>query len=288
MEDSKLEAVCNGTHPIFVVQFDKLTIGKEMWRERKFKKERSGTFQGKPVSITTTNDGVESAEHANFKNEINLRKSLIHPNIQQILAWFETPKLYIITDKIDYILLKYLREKENIIIDEDLFPTYCRQIIDGMEYLESQDLVHRSLAAKHILLSEAGHIKICGLREMRVLPDGQNYIKGKLDNPKYRWMAPESIKEDIFSNKSDVWSFGIVLYEIFTLGQRPYSDINEDHVLDQINNNSELFTDLMRPQDVKNLVTTPEMNKFINLIPICLNVDPKKRPRFAELKMMIQ
>ncbi|XP_026481726.1 tyrosine-protein kinase FRK-like [Ctenocephalides felis] len=101
-------------------------------------------------------------------------------------------------------------------------------------------------------------------------------------------MAPESIRDSLFSNKSDVWSFGIVLYEIFSLGQTPYDRINEDHVLEHINNNSKHFTNLMRPQDVKNLVTTAEMEKFIGLIPKCLNVDPKKRPTFAELKAMIQ
>lgn len=272
---------------IFVVQFDKLIIGG-IEHKRKFKEVRSGTFRGKPVLVTTTKDGVESAEHAKFKNEINLRKSLKHPNIQQIVAWFETPKHYIITDKIDDILLNYLRKTENIIIDEDLFSTYCRQIIDGMEYLESQDLVHRSLAAKHILLTKDGHVEICGFREMRVLPDGQNYIKGKLDNPKYRWMPLESIKEDIFSNKSDVWSFGIVLYEIFSLGQIPYVNISDSDVHEFVGGDSKYFTDLMRPQDVKNLVTTAEMEKFIGLIPKCLNVDPKKRPTFAELKAMIQ
>ncbi|XP_026480964.1 tyrosine-protein kinase-like [Ctenocephalides felis] len=164
MEDSKLAAVCNGTYPFFVVHFDELTIGEVQYK-RKFKEVRSGTFRGKPLLVTTTIDGVESQEHENFKREINLSKSLKHPNIQQVLAWIETPKHYIITEKLDYILLHYLREKENIIIDEELFPTYCRQIIDGMEYLESQNIVHRSLAAKHILLTKNGDIKICGLRK---------------------------------------------------------------------------------------------------------------------------
>ncbi|XP_071104639.1 tyrosine kinase receptor Cad96Ca-like [Haliotis cracherodii] len=101
---------------------------------------------------------------------------------------------------------------------------FAHQIAKGMIHLQNNRIVHRDLAARNVLLGENLVCKVSDLGLARKLPDtGEDAYETKSGGPlPIRWMAPESLKDRLFSSKSDVWSFGILLWEIVTLGASPY------------------------------------------------------------------
>ncbi|XP_063161799.1 vascular endothelial growth factor receptor 1 [Candoia aspera] len=154
---------------------------------------------------------------------------------------------------------------------EDLI-SYSFQVARGMEFLSSQKCIHRDLAARNILLSENNVVKICDFGLARDIYKNPDYVrKGEARLP-LKWMAPESIFDKIYSTKSDVWSYGVLLWEIFSLGASPYPGVQIDEAF---------FRKLkegirMKAPDF----ATPEIYQIMLC---CWQGDPNERPWFSEL-----
>ncbi|GFQ65868.1 fibroblast growth factor receptor 2 [Trichonephila clavata] len=150
---------------------------------------------------------------------------------------------------------------------------YAYQVANGMRYLADLKCIHRDLAARNVLITDEDVIKIADFGLAREIFDESDYYKKKGNNGKLpvKWMAPEAISERLYSEKSDVWAYGILLYEIFTLGATPYPTIPYEKLYEQLKLGHRMVKPDNCPLEVYML-----MRK-------CWHDKPSDRPTFDEI-----
>ncbi|GLD62043.1 vascular endothelial growth factor receptor 3, partial [Lates japonicus] len=158
---------------------------------------------------------------------------------------------------------------------EDLI-CYSFQVARGMDFLASRKCIHRDLAARNILLSENNIVKICDFGLARDIYKDPDYVrKGNARLP-LKWMAPESIFDKVYTSQSDVWSFGVLLWEIFSLGASPYPGVQID----------EEFCKQLK-DGVRMRAPETASPEIYGIMLACWQGEPKERPTFPALVQIL-
>ncbi|XP_062415451.1 tyrosine-protein kinase SRK2 [Pungitius pungitius] len=188
------------------------------------------------VAVKTLKPGTMDAE--DFLREAQLMKKLRHPKLIQLYAvcTLEEP-IYIITELMNNgSLLEYLNKDKGVTLGISQQIEMAAQVAAGMAFLELQNYIHRDLAARNVLVGENNICKVADFGLARVfMKENENVYEAK-EGTKFpvKWTAPEAIHDNKFTIKSDVWSFGILLYEIMTFGQMPYPAMSNYQVVQRV------------------------------------------------------
>ncbi|XP_028278324.1 platelet-derived growth factor receptor beta-like isoform X2 [Parambassis ranga] len=150
--------------------------------------------------------------------------------------------------------------------------SFSYQISQAMDFLSSRKCVHRDLAARNVLVCDGKLVKICDFGLARDLLKDQDYVARGNSFLPLKWMAPESIFQNVYSSQSDVWSYGVLLWEIFSLGCSPYPDLPMTQ---------EFYTALKRGYRMSRPERAPQA--IYDLMKLCWETKPQSRPPFSSL-----
>lgn len=227
------------------------------------------------VAVKTIPESSSDADKNEFLNEASVMKNFSTFHIIKLLGVVsEGSPPYVIMELMDNGDLKtYLRRirETSLVPDTSRVIRMAGEIADGMSYLESKKFVHRDLAARNCMVSKDLVCKIGDFGMARDIYATDYYKIGKKGLLPIRWMAPENLSDGVFTSDSDVWSFGVVLYEILTLAEIPYQGFSNEEVLNHV----------LRRGTVNVPRNSPEL--IVKLMEKCFKWRPSDRPTFMEI-----
>nr|AVT56268.1 receptor tyrosine kinase [Jadera sanguinolenta] len=236
------------------------------------------------VAIKVLKDSASKEAEEDFMREVEIMSAFQHENILSLLGvalkeFGKSPCMvfeFMPYGDLTEVLRsnsKHFWKPDSVIpkLNKDSLLSIARQIACGMKYLAAQHFVHRDLACRNCLVGNNLTVKIADFGMSRDVYTCDYYKIGGSRLLPVRWMSPESVTYGRFTLESDVWSFGVVLWEIYSLGKQPYFGHSNEEVIRLINKG----TMLIPPDDCPSVIC--------DLMRACWRTEPRERVTFGEI-----
>ncbi|XP_071252246.1 focal adhesion kinase 1-like isoform X3 [Salvelinus alpinus] len=226
------------------------------------------------VAIKTCKNCTSDSVREKFLQEALTMRQFDHPHIVKLIGVITENPVWIIMELCTLGELRSFLQVRKYNLDLASLILYAFQLSTALAYLESKRFVHRDIAARNVLVSSVDCVKLGDFGLSRYMEDSSYYkaSKGKLP---IKWMAPESINFRRFTSASDVWMFGVCMWEILIYGVKPFQGVKNNDVIGRIENGERLAMPHNCPPTLYSLMTK------------CWAYDPSKRPCFTELKAQL-
>lgn len=257
------------------------TLGKSEFGEV-FLAKAQGLEEGvaETLVLVKSLQSRDEQQQLDFRREFEMFGKLNHANVVRLLGLCrEAEPHYMVLEYVDLgdlkQFLRICKSKDEKLKSQPLSTkqkvALCTQVALGMEHLSNNRFVHKDLAARNCLVSAQRQVKVSALGLSKDVYNSEYYHFRQAWVP-LRWMSPEAILESDFSTKSDVWAFGVLMWEVFTHGEMPHGGQADDEVLADL-------------QAGKARLPQPEgcPSKLYRLMQRCWALSPKDRPSFSEI-----
>ncbi|XP_017106171.2 focal adhesion kinase 1 isoform X1 [Drosophila bipectinata] len=228
------------------------------------------------VAIKTckANDDPEKTE--NFLAEAYIMQKFDHPHIIRLIGICSVMPIWIVMELAKLGELRaYLKTNSERLTHGTLLK-YCYQLSTALSYLESKKFVHRDIAARNVLVSTPTCVKLADFGLSRWVSDQSYYHSTPTVALPIKWMSPESINFRRFTTASDVWMFGVCIWEILMLGVKPFQGVKNSDVISKLENGERLPLPPNCPP------------RLYSLMSQCWAYEPLKRPNFKRIKETLQ
>ncbi|XP_063094192.1 tyrosine-protein kinase Fer isoform X16 [Cavia porcellus] len=255
----------------WILNHEDIALG-ELLGKGNFGEVYKGTLKDKTaVAVKMCKEDLPQELKIKFLQEAKILKQYDHPNIVKLIGvCTQRQPVYIVMELVpggDF--LTFLRKKKDELKLQQLV-TFCLDVAAGMFYLESKNCIHRDLAARNCLVGENNVLKISDFGMSRQ-EEGGVYSSSGLKQIPIKWTAPEALNYGRYSSESDVWSFGIFLWETFSLGVCPYPGMTNQQAREQVERGYRLAAPQHCPKDIAKIMMK------------CWDYKPENRPKFNEL-----
>ncbi|XP_021550015.1 tyrosine-protein kinase SYK [Neomonachus schauinslandi] len=242
---------------------------------------KKGYYQMKKVVKTVAvkilkNEANDPALKDELLAEANVMQQLDNPYIVRMIGICEAESWMLVMEMAELgPLNKYLQQNRHV-KDKNIIEL-VHQVSMGMKYLEECNFVHRDLAARNVLLVTQHYAKISDFGLSKALRADENYYKAQTHGKwPVKWYAPECINYYKFSSKSDVWSFGVLMWEAFSYGQKPYRGMKGSEVSAMLEKGERMGCPAGCPREM------------YELMKLCWTYEVEKRPGFENVELRLR
>uniref|UniRef100_A0A673BRW5 Tyrosine-protein kinase n=1 Tax=Sphaeramia orbicularis TaxID=375764 RepID=A0A673BRW5_9TELE len=213
---------------------------------------RAGRWREKKVAVKMVKEECMSDEE--FKEEARVMMRLSHCKLVQLygVCTQHAPMCLVFEFMENGALSDYLRARKGQ-LSQDTMLGMCLDVSEGMAYLESSNFIHRDLAARNCLVSKNNEVKVSDFGMTRFVLDDQ-YTSSQCSKFPVKWSSPEVIRFCKFSSKSDVWSFGVLMWEVYNEGRLPYDNQTNAEVVESLNAGLRLLKPRLAPTSAYQLM----------------------------------
>nr|XP_031829306.1 focal adhesion kinase 1 isoform X3 [Nomia melanderi] len=235
-----------------------------------------GSYKGRDnqviaVAVKTCKVDADLATSEKFLEEAYIMQQFEHPHIIRLIGVCSEAPIWLVMELARLGEMRAYLQSNKQRLDLATLLLYTFQLSTALSYLESKKFVHRDIAARNVLVSMHNCVKLADFGLSRWVEDQSYYTASRCKLP-IKWMAPESINFRRFTTSSDVWMFGVCMWEILMLGVKPFQGVKNHDVIHKLENGERLALPNHCPP------------RLYSLMSQCWSYEPSKRPTFKEIR----